>query len=73
MNSLRYLLFTLFTLLMATTAWAQITGSGTSDDPYVLHTGADIDLLQTPSYTFEARTTDNTSRFKLVFSVNEGN
>lgn len=26
---------------MATTTWAQITGSGTSDDPYVLHTAAD--------------------------------
>ena len=27
--------------LMTTTAWAQITGAGTSDDPYVLHTAAD--------------------------------
>ena len=34
-------------------------------------TGADVDLLQTPSYTFEARTTDYRSRFKLVFSANE--
>ena len=41
MNYLRYFLFTLFTLLMTTTAWAQITGSGSSDDPYVLHTAAD--------------------------------
>ena len=32
-------------------------------------TGADIDLLQTPSYTFEARTTDYASRFKLVFAT----
>ena len=32
-------------------------------------TGADVDLLQTPSYTFEARTTDYTSRFRLVFSA----
>lgn len=32
-------------------------------------TGADIDLLQTPSYTFNARTTDYTSRFKLVFAT----
>ncbi|MBR5725284.1 MAG: choice-of-anchor J domain-containing protein, partial [Muribaculaceae bacterium] len=32
-------------------------------------TGADIDLLQTPSYSFEARTTDYTSRFKLVFAT----
>lgn len=31
-------------------------------------TGADIDLLQTPSYTFNARTDDYASRFKLVFS-----
>ena len=33
-------------------------------------TGADIDLLQTPSYTFEAKMTDYESRFKLVFSAN---
>ena len=33
-------------------------------------TGMDIDLLQTPSYTFEARTTDYTSRFRLVFGAN---
>lgn len=32
-------------------------------------TGADIDLLQTPSYTFEAKTTDYASRFRLVFNV----
>ena len=32
-------------------------------------TGADIDLLQTPSYSFEARTTDYASRFRLVFSA----
>ena len=30
-------------------------------------TGDDVDLLATPSYTFEARTTDYTSRFRLVF------
>lgn len=30
-------------------------------------TGADIDLLRTSSYSFEARTTDYESRFKLVF------
>ena len=34
-------------------------------------TGADIDLLQTPSYTFNATTSDYTSRFKLVFAANE--
>lgn len=32
-------------------------------------TGADIDLLTTPSYTFEAKTTDYASRFRLVFSA----
>ena len=31
--------------------------------------GADIDLLQTPSYTFTARNNDYASRFKLVFNV----
>lgn len=31
-------------------------------------TGADIDLLQSPSYSFNAKTTDNANRFKLVFS-----
>ena len=30
-------------------------------------TGNDIDLLETPSYTFNATTTDYESRFKLVF------
>jgi hypothetical protein len=30
-------------------------------------TGTDVDLLQNPSYNFEARTTDYASRFKLVF------
>ena len=32
-------------------------------------TGADIDLLQTPSYSFEAKTTDYASRFRLVFTA----
>ena len=31
-------------------------------------TGADVDLLATPSYTFTARNDDYASRFKLVFS-----
>ena len=31
-------------------------------------TGADIDLLMTPSYSFEARTSDYESRFRLVFA-----
>ena len=33
-------------------------------------TGTDIDLLATPSYTFEAKTDDYASRFKLVFNPN---
>ena len=33
-------------------------------------TGMDIDLLQTPSYTFEAKTTDYASRFRVVFNAN---
>ena len=36
-------------------------------------TGADIDLLQTPNYTFEASTTDYASRFRIVFSATESN
>lgn len=34
-------------------------------------TGEDIDLLQTPNYTFAAKTTDYASRFRLVFSICE--
>ena len=34
-------------------------------------TGADVDLLQTPTYTFTAKTTYYASRFRLVFSVCE--
>ena len=34
-------------------------------------TGADIDLLANPSYTFDAKTTDYASRFRLVFDANE--
>nr|MCR5013536.1 T9SS type A sorting domain-containing protein [Bacteroidales bacterium] len=36
-------------------------------------TGADIDLLAQPSYSFEARTTDYASRFKLVFATGNSN
>lgn len=36
-------------------------------------TGMDVDLLQTPSYTFDATTNDYASRFRLVFSVNDVN
>ena len=32
-------------------------------------TGADVDLLSTPSYSFESSTTDYTSRFRLVFAT----
>ena len=32
-------------------------------------TGVDIDLLQTPSYAFEANTTDYASRFRMVFAA----
>ncbi len=34
-------------------------------------TGADVDLLATPSYSFEAKTSDYASRFKLVFGVKD--
>ena len=34
-------------------------------------TGNDVDLLATPTYTFQAKTTDFASRFKLVFAANE--
>ena len=34
-------------------------------------TGADIDLLSTSSYTFEAKTSDYASRFRLVFATND--
>jgi len=33
-------------------------------------TGTDVDLLASPSYTFQAKTTDYASRFRLVFSAN---
>ena len=36
-------------------------------------TGKDVDLLQAPSYTFNATTTDYTSRFKLVFCTGVNN
>jgi hypothetical protein len=34
-------------------------------------TGADVDLLASPSYSFEARTNDYASRFRLVFNAND--
>ena len=36
-------------------------------------TGADVDLLENPSYSFEAKTTDYTSRFRLVFATGNNN
>ena len=33
-------------------------------------TGADVNLLATPSYSFEARTTDYANRFRLEFNTN---
>ena len=36
-------------------------------------TGMDVDLLATPSYTFEGKKTDYASRFRLVFDANAGN
>ena len=36
-------------------------------------TGADIDLLQTPSYSFTAKTSDYTSRFRLVLKADDLN
>ena len=36
-------------------------------------TGMDVDLLATPSYTFEGKKSDYASRFKLVFNANAGN
>ena len=35
--------------------------------------GNDVDLLANPSYTFEAKTTDYESRFKLVFAAGNSN
>ena len=35
-------------------------------------TGNDVDLLASPSYTFDAKTTDYESRFKLVFATKDG-
>ena len=36
-------------------------------------TGADVDLLVNPSYTFDATTTDYASRFRLVFATGSNN
>jgi hypothetical protein len=34
-------------------------------------TGADVDLLVQPEYSFEAKATDNASRFRLVFVITD--
>lgn len=34
--------------------------------------GVDVDLLQTPNYTFEAYTNDNAERFQLVYATTTG-
>ncbi len=36
-------------------------------------TGEDVNLMESPSYSFEAKTTDYASRFRLVFSTISGN
>ncbi len=36
-------------------------------------TGNDVDLLTTPNYSFDAKSSNYASRFKLVFAVNEDN
>ena len=36
-------------------------------------TGNEVDLLENPSYSFDARTTDYASRFKLVFATGNSN
>ena len=36
-------------------------------------TGADVDLLENPNYSFNAQTTDYASRFKLVFATGVNN
>ena len=61
-----------YTLTVSTTINAQLS---TLDYNY-LHlidnlTGNDIDLLQTPDYTFTAKKTDYASRFRLVFFICE--
>lgn len=61
-----------YTLTVSTTPNSQLA------TPNYLHlvdnlTGADIDLLQTPNYSFNALADDYESRFKLVFSESEVN
>ena len=55
---------------LARLAYLLNSGEQSFDQDGVINLAADIDLLQTPSYTFEAKTTNYESRFKLVFSAN---
>ncbi len=57
-----------YTLTISVTANCQLPTANLIDNL----TGANTDLLATPSYTFEAKVTDYESRFKLVFNA-DGN
>ena len=57
-----------YTLTISVTANCQLLTANLIDNL----TGANTDLLATPSYTFEAKVTDYESRFKLVFNA-DGN
>ncbi len=60
-----------YTLTVSSTLYSQLS---TLSSLHLIDNlaGADIDLLQTPSYTFTARNDDYASRFKLVFNVQQG-
>ena len=65
---------TVISFTTETYGWHTITVSPENVSCDYLHlidnlTGADVDLLATPSYSFEAKTSDIVSRFKLVFNV----
>ena len=57
-----------YTLTISVTANCQLPTANLIDNL----TGANVNLLETPSYTFEAKVTDYESRFKLVFNA-DGN
>ena len=54
-----------YTLTISATANCQLPTANLIDNL----TGANVNLLETSSYSFEAKTTDYASRFKLVFST----
>ena len=56
-----------YTLTVSETLNSQLSALSLLDNL----TGARIDLLATPSYTFNALTTDYASRFKLVFATGD--